>query len=116
MRIIYKSGPDLFIADWLSRQNHSKDKDAEMSGMQLVFNAIQTITNIPECMIIHELQQVTCQDQHMKSFKEYIIKGWPKHKYQVQQDIRLHQTIKDDMAVIDGVIMKGRHIVVPEVL
>ena len=33
VRIIYNPGPDLFIADWLSRQNYSKDKDAEILGM-----------------------------------------------------------------------------------
>ena len=28
VRIVYKSRPDLFIADWLSRQNHGRDKDS----------------------------------------------------------------------------------------
>ena len=48
--------------------------------------------------------------------QEYIIQDWPEHKDQMQKDIRLDRTFKDDMAVIDGVIMKGRHIVVAEVL
>ena len=88
MRFVYKPRPDLFITDWLSRQNHNEDKNAEILGMQLGRNAIQTTTNIPECMTIHELQQVTCQDQHMQCLKEYIIQGWPEHKDQEQQDIR----------------------------
>ena len=29
-RIMYKPGPDLPIADWLSRQNHKKNKDEEI--------------------------------------------------------------------------------------
>ena len=62
MTIIYKAGPDLFIVDWLFRQNHSKHKDAEILGMQLNINAILTTTNIPECMMMHELQQMTSQD------------------------------------------------------
>ena len=62
MRIIYKPGPDLFILDWLSRQNYNKDKDVEILGMQLGISAIQTTANIPECMTMHELQQVTFQD------------------------------------------------------
>ena len=32
VRIIYKPGPDLFIADWLSKKNHNEDKDAEIPG------------------------------------------------------------------------------------
>ena len=113
MRIIYKPGPDLFIVDRLSRQNHSKDKDAEILEMQLSINVIQPTTNMPECMTMHELQQVMSQDQHMQCLKEYIIQGCPDHKEQIQQDIRPYWTFKDDMAVINGVIMKGRHIIVP---
>ena len=46
VKIIYKPGPGLFIADWLPSQNHCKDKDAEIPGMWLSINAIQTIINI----------------------------------------------------------------------
>ena len=45
--------PDLFIVDWLSRQNHSKKKNKEILGMWLSINATQSTTNIPECMTIH---------------------------------------------------------------
>ena len=48
-------GPDLFIADWLSRQNHKEDKDQEIAGMQVNVNTVETATNIPECMMMHEL-------------------------------------------------------------
>ena len=33
MRILYKPEPDLCIADWLSRQNHSENKDEEIPSM-----------------------------------------------------------------------------------
>ena len=105
MTIIYKPRPYLFIADWLSRQNHSEDKDAKLLGMQLCIIAIQTTTNIQECMIIHELEQVTCQEQHMQCLKGYIIKGWPEHKNEIQQDIRPYWTFKDDIAITD----RGHH-------
>ena len=46
MKIIYRPGPNLFIADWLSRQNHDKNKDAEIPSMQLNINTIQTAADI----------------------------------------------------------------------
>ena len=67
-------------------------------------------------MAIHELQQVTCQDQCLWCLKEHIIQGWLEHNDQVQEDITPHWTFKDGIAIIDGVIMKGKNIVVPEVL
>ena len=78
VRIIYKPGPDLFIA---VQTKHSEDKDVEILGTQLGINAIQTTINITECMTVPELQQVTCQDQHKQCLKEYIIHGWPEQKH-----------------------------------
>ena len=73
VRIIYKAGTDLFISDWLSRQNYNENKDAEIPSMQLSDNVIQTGTNIPECIKVHELQQAISQDQHLQCLKDYII-------------------------------------------
>ena len=37
-----------------------------------------------------------------------------RHDLWLHQDIRPYWSIKDDLAVIDGVIMKGRCILIPE--
>ena len=67
--IIYKPGPDLFIAD------HKENKDEEVPGMQINIDVIQTTTNIPDHMTIHELQQAMSQDEHLQHLKEHIIHG-----------------------------------------
>ena len=66
VRIIYKPGPDLFMADWLSRYNHNASKAKEITGMQISINAIQSTTNILDCMTVSELQEATSQDQHLQ--------------------------------------------------
>ena len=38
------------MADWLSRQNCNENKNKEIKGMQISINAIQLMTNLPECM------------------------------------------------------------------
>ena len=38
--------------------------DTDMPGMQLNIDAIQTATNIPDCMTLQELQQAISQDGH----------------------------------------------------
>ena len=60
-----QAGTDLFTADWLFIQNHKENKDAEIHGMQLNINAIQTTTNILDCMTTQELQQATPQGEHL---------------------------------------------------
>ena len=110
------SGPDLFMEDWLSRQNHDENKDAKIISMQFNINAIQTTTYIPECMTMHEMQQAMSQDQHLEHLKDFIIKGWSENRVQITQDIRTYWIFRDDMEVNDRVIIKGRCIVLPEAL
>ena len=43
----------MFIADWLSRQNHKENKNAGIPGMQLNIDTIQTTANILDCMTMH---------------------------------------------------------------
>ena len=58
-------GPELFIADWLSRHNHTENKDAEIHGMDIKVDAIQTTTNIPECMSMWQIHKATAQDDNL---------------------------------------------------
>ena len=91
------------MAGWLSRYNHNENKDEEITGIHISINAIQSTTNILECMKIHYLQEATSQDHHLQHIIEYIILGWPDSKTQLPQDIRTYWTFRNDMEVIDGV-------------
>ena len=104
------------MTDWLSRQNHNENKGEEITGMQISINVIQSTTKIPECLTMHELQEATSQDQHLQCLIEYVIQGWPENKNQLPQDMRTYWTFRDDMAVIDLVVVKSRCIVTPEAL
>ena len=104
------------MADWLSRQNHNENNDEEIKGMQISINAIQLMTNKSECMAFNELKEATSQDQHLQQLMEYIIQGWPGNKDQLLKDIRTYWMFRDDMVVIDGIVIKGQHIVISEAL
>ena len=84
--------------------------------MQLNIDAIQTNNDIPGWMTIHKLQQATPQDEHPQHLKEHIIQGWPENRDQISQDMRTYWMFLDDMAVIDGLILKGRHTIITESL
>ena len=67
-------------------------------------------------LTIRQLQQATSQDDYLQQLKEYNIRGLPENKDQIPQDIWTYWTFWDDMGVIDGIILKGRHVVIPESL
>ena len=116
VRILYKPVPELFIADWLSWHNHMEKKDEEINVMHLRVDTIQISLNISECMSIQQIHQATAQDKYLQWLKGHIIAGWPEIKGQVQWDIRAYWAFKNDMAVINGIIMKDRHVITPEIL
>ena len=107
---------EIFIADWLSQQNHTENKDEAIHDIDIRVDAIQMSTNVPECMSIQQIQQATAQDEQLQWLRGYIIVGWPEGKEHLHQDMRAYWPFKDNMAVIDLVIMKGRHVIIPEVL
>ena len=65
---------------------------------------------------MHELPEATSQDQHLQHLMEYVIQGLPDSKNQLPQDIRTYWMFKDDMTIIDRVVIKGKLIVIPNAL
>ena len=65
---------------------------------------------------MHELQEATSQGQYLQHLMEYVILGWPDSNNQLPKDIITYWMFRDDMAVIDVVVIKGRCIVIPEAL
>ena len=114
VQILYKPGPEIFIADWLSCHNHEGNKDESIQGMDIRVDIILSMTDIPECMSISQIQQATVQDGHLQHLKNIIISGWPTMKDQLHFDIRPYWSYKDDLAVIDDIVMKGRCIIIPK--
>ena len=57
--------------------------------MQLNVDVIQAIMNIPDCMMIQQLQQATSQDDHLQQCKDYI-RDWPENKDQTPQHMQTY--------------------------
>ena len=59
VQIIYKPGPEIFIADWLLGHNHTEGKDKPIKGMDVWVDAMQTAMGMPECVSMAEIQQAS---------------------------------------------------------
>ena len=69
-----------------------------------------------ECISIEEIQHASLQDVHLQQLKTFIIAGWPHTKDELHTSIRPYWPYREELAVIDGVILKGRHIIIPDSL
>ena len=81
--------------------------------MDVWVDAIQSTTDILECVSVAEIQQASAQDNHLQKLKNLIIAGWPDTKDMLHADLKVYWSYRDELAVIDGVILKGRHIFIP---
>ena len=80
VRIIYMLGPELSIADWLSRHNYMENNNEEIHGMDIRINAIQMSMKIPECISIPQIQQVTVHNVHLQQLKGTSLQDGQKSK------------------------------------
>ena len=116
IQIVYKPGPKIFISDWLSQHNHEEGKDEPIRDMDIRIDAIQSVTDIPECISIKQIQQASVQDEHVQCLKNSIISGWLSKRDELHGNLRPYWSYRDDLVVIDGVVMKGRCIIIPAFL
>ena len=40
-------------------------------------NTINSVTNIPACMVIKDIQDAKLNDTYLQDLKTYVIEGWP---------------------------------------
>ena len=113
---MYKPGPDIFIADWLSRPNIIEGKDKLIEDMSVQIDAIQSTTDMPECVSMVEIQQASVWDDHLQKLRSFIISGWPDMKDELCADLRPYWSYRRELVVIGGIILKGRYIVIPNSL
>ena len=67
-------------------------------------------------MSILQIHHTMAQDEHLQCLKNIIITGWPSTKDQLHIDIRPYWSYKVNLAVIDGVVLRGRCIIIPQEL
>ena len=116
VQIIHKPGPEIFIADWLLRHNHTEGKDKPIKGMEVQVDVIQTTMDMPECVSMAEIQQASSLNNHLQQLKGIIISGWPDSRDELCTDLQLYWSYRDELAVIDSIILKSKHIIIPNSL
>ena len=80
-------------------QSQKENKDDEILGMKINMNAIDTAMDIPNCIDIQEIQQATVKDDHLQQLREHIIRGFPRSRNEIPQEIRPYWPFRDNIAV-----------------
>ena len=108
MRIKYRPGKELLLADTLSRLN---PKPGDTIELEKTIHSIRWSDQKTE-----ELRKLTKEDPELNVLMETVVKGWPEKSLDVPKCIRFYWSLKDYIAVEDGILMKSQRIIIPKSL
>ena len=106
LEVKYKPGTDIPIGDALSRANLP---DTEPDEEPIMVNMLDFVAVTPTRY--KDFQARTADE--LNELYSMIIKGWPETRHETPHSIREYWSIRDELAVSDGIVYKGMKIVVP---
>ena len=101
----YKPGKQMMLADAMSRQPSSEstqiDLDIQVSFVQFSTQKLQSI------------REAIQADDELCALRAVIVDGWPDSQRHLAAPLRPYWSCRDELAVEDGLIMKGDRLVIP---
>jgi hypothetical protein len=116
LKVVYKRGSELYIADTLSRAYLSSPSQVGEEEKEFI-RAVENVKMIKYLSIsperLRELQEKTRDDVTLQDLKRNIESGWPNQRNRVLPRTRAYYNFRDELSVQDGLIFKGERVVVP---
>ncbi|KAL9956099.1 hypothetical protein ACROYT_G037526 [Oculina patagonica] len=109
--IRYQPGKSMEVADALSRLS-PEEKEA-IPGMNVEVHGIYP--QFSEDML-QRIRDETAADPELNALKEMVHLGWPSTIQQVPALLKPYWPFRDELAVEDGIAMKGHRIIIPPAL
>ena len=94
----------------------STDLDSSITGNAISsLAAVTTISTLAAVQAVtwHNVQEETASDPIMTSLSNMILDGFPPQRHDVPEELRNYFRFREDLSIVDGVVMYGDRIVVP---
>jgi len=113
IKVRYVPGKFLYIADTLSRACGESHIPNDMhQDMEYFIHSV--VSNLPiSGDKLKELQEFNSDDPTMQMLHTYSMEGWPHHKHDVPPPLKSFWNVRNDIHVIDGILLKGNRLVIP---
>ena len=114
LKIKYKKGENMYLADTLSRAHRLEVHPCEFS------QNLERVENTTALALsndwIQQIRQVSASDPVMKTLQKVIQEGWPSKKADVPEIVRPYFSIRDELVLEGELVLKGQRLVVPAVI
>ena len=112
--VSYRPGHTMTLADTLSRLPNMENT-AQLNLPCHVDNINMDLMNFSHDKQ-HQLKADTASDQTLRLLSQVIFEGWPNEIKSVDPKVREYWNHRDELALQDGIIFKGRRVVIPPTL
>ena len=120
LNVVYKPGKQLIIADYLSRtmSDSSDTCKLKVNSFEIEDNLSinHVIVDNIENNLLNEIKSEISIDPVMVMLKNFIQDKWPENKSCCPKDVLAYWTFKDDLSVVDNLILKENKILIPSKL
>ena len=115
IHVQYKQGRSIPVADALSRVCHEKgahnmEDSSDDPAPQCSIHFLSTPIDLSA------VKSSTAQDSVMTSLKDSIFNGWPTYRKQCLQELWDFWNFKCDLALEDGLVLKGSRVAIPKAM
>ena len=101
----------MIFADHLSGNVHpAASKMPAIPDLNLEVSALELNASPSK---LENIRQESEHDPQMLMLKELIIQGWPKDIKQCPLPLRSYWNYRDELSIVDGIVVKGNHIIIP---
>lgn len=116
LKVVYKSGKEMYVSDTLSRAPLSEeclefDSDLEQE-LTIHANMYYRSVNASD-QKLKEIAEVTKSDSTLLQVMNYIRQGWPKYKNLTSKAAQSFYMYRQDLHIVNDVIFKNNSVVVP---
>lgn len=116
LKVNYKPGKLMYIPDTLSRAPLA-DTYSEELEKNVLYQVQLVVNNLPMSnKRLIQIKNETKKDITYNKLLEYIKQGWPFSKYEVDQNLRMYWSLKNELYVVDDVIFKDNTVLIPPAL
>ena len=91
------------------------NQDTEIPGLKLTINDISLGTKANLVSLL-QIQDATKNDETLQELIQFILAGWPLTWGDTSENIHSFWNYRDELSIIDGIVLKGACIIVPEIL
>ena len=66
-----------------------------------------------QSIVLWHTRLATLDDKYIGLLSELVLHSWPSTEAEVQKDLQPYWSFRDKIAIIDGIAVKGRRIIIP---